>query len=101
MAITSASSLDEIAAAYVNNAGYDLSGGSVAMAEEFVIACRALQVRRPTSVSVDGNPVSFDYRAIPDQMNRALQWISANKTQANGSSSTAKIYNMSGVRRRW
>jgi hypothetical protein len=100
MAITSTSTLDEIAAAYLDSAGYDLPGGSVAMCEDFVVACRALQLKRPVSVTVDGNPVTFDYRAMADQLRHALSWLAANRVPSGaGGIAGVRTYDMSGVRR--
>ena len=100
MGITSASSIDDIAREYITCASYDLSSGSIAMAERFVVACRALQLRRPKSATVDNNPVAFDYQAVANQLDRALAWIGANRSRVNGGTST-QIYDMSGVRSRW
>jgi hypothetical protein len=100
MGITSASPIEDIAREYITCASFDLTGGSVAMAERFVIACRALQLRRPTSVTVDNNPVAFDHAAINRELNRALTWIASRKAATSGGSG-ARTYDMSGVRNRW
>lgn len=93
------SSLEDVARVYVDSIGYDLSGGSVGMCEVFIAACRILQLRRPTSVTVDGNPVAFDYKAIAGHLKRAEIWISTNRpSNVGGANESVRTYDMSGVR---
>ncbi|MEO1526726.1 MAG: hypothetical protein AAFX06_14925 [Planctomycetota bacterium] len=62
----------------------------------FIAAMRKLVLRRPKSVSVDGNPVSLEQ--IEGMLRTAELWLLANDTAPSGSASEVQVYDMSGIR---
>lgn len=83
MALTSASTISDIVAAYVDNAAYD-ANASVSQAELFVNACRVLLVKRPKSVSHGGETIELDMAVMQEELKQGMRWLSGNRTVANG-----------------
>jgi hypothetical protein len=77
--LSSASTLAEIAAAYVDNASYS-EDSSAAKARAFVTACRILLLKRPTEVSVDRRSINFDMKLIQQEMVAAKEWLDTHST---------------------
>ena len=79
MPITSASSLSDIEAAFIDNADYEAQT-SVTKAQQFLLACRALLLRRPQSAKRATGTGTFsgqwDTEAIREEMRRVQQWLS-------------------------
>ena len=77
--ITSASSLSDIEAAFIDNSNYE-SLGDVSMAHQFVVACRAMLLRRPMqarrATGVGSFSAQWDVAAIKAELDRARQWLS-------------------------
>lgn len=76
MAISSASTLDEIKAEYFDNAGYDASG-SIAQAHAFVKACRFLLLKMPKSAAGASDSVTWGVEHIREELDAALSFIAA------------------------
>jgi len=89
MALSSASTDQDVWDAYDDNAAYDSQDDvdtGVTMAQAFIGACRILLRRRPVSVSVDGTSTAFDGSAIQKAIEAAVGWLALNNTSANGGS---------------
>lgn len=73
--INSSSTLDEIKAAYLDNATYD-EEGDAAKAKAFIVACRALLLKMPRRARHGGNE---EIELTPDEIRRELdkarQWL--------------------------
>ena len=87
-AITSASRLEDIEAAFIDNGSYEQQA-SVPMAQQFIIACRALLLRRPMQAKRATGTGSFSaewgQQFIKQELDRALQWLSFSPAaQADG-----------------
>lgn len=91
------SPLSTVVENYVTNIGYAITP-DVAKAKLFLAAAMELQVRRPTSVTVDGQIVEFDYRAMAAQIQEARRWLAANDTTASQPSSGSRYYDHSDIR---
>jgi len=73
--LTSASSLTEIKAAYLDNASYQ-EDADLAKARAFITACRMLLLKLPQHASQgDGVEVTLDVRMLQNEMNAAKRWI--------------------------
>lgn len=75
MSLDAKSTLDEIRAAYANNASYheDRSG---AKARAFITACRLLIQAQPAAVSKGGDSLNLDLRLLADQILEAQRFLS-------------------------
>jgi hypothetical protein len=81
------------------NLDYDLDN-SVTKAKACIAALRQVKLRRPRSVTVGGNPVSFE--ELASLLERAENWLAANwSATGSGSagSSSSNYYDLSNVRR--
>ena len=75
--ITSASTLADCEASYLDNAGY-AENNSVAQAAAFVTACRALLLKMPAkSAHGKGGSVEFNLEMIQRQLTEARAWLAA------------------------
>jgi hypothetical protein len=75
--LTSASTLDEIKAAYDDNASYS-EDGSLAKAKAFVTACRLLLRRTPRRVALGGpasEEIEMEPKLLEGQITEAKRWI--------------------------
>jgi hypothetical protein len=84
MSIDSASTQDDIVAAYLDNLGYDVEE-SPSKAREFIKACRALLVIHPSQWSQSTINMTFDPSLWQNQLNAAMSWLSANTQAQSGS----------------
>ena len=93
MSLSSNSSLDEIRAAYIDNADYDIQA-NLSMCATFIKACRILLLKTPTSQSrgADGS-IEFDTRMIENQQKNAMEYYRVNKR-----GTTVSVGDMSGGR---
>lgn len=86
--ITSSTATAEIYGYYVASQNYDLDG-STTQARDFIRSARALLAQiaqgKAKSVSIDGNPVTFDAELLERQIKAASDWLSANDATFNGS----------------
>lgn len=73
-ALTSASSDDDVRAAYEDNASYD-EVGDVAMAKAFVVACRFIVNRGCAMVSTNGRTIQYSQELIQKQIEDARRWM--------------------------
>lgn len=99
--LNASSSLEEVAGAYLTNASYDLSGGTIAQCEAFIQALRHLKMRRPRFVTLDGNQVTFDHTSLSAELTKAEHWLATNRaaSSANGGGTAAvRTYDMGGIR---
>lgn len=78
MSLTSASSHDDIVAAYVDNSDYADGAGDVSKARAFVQSCRILLIKRPSSAAHGPESASFDMRLLREEMLAAQSWLNAN-----------------------
>ena len=79
--LTSASTLTQIKAAYMDNASYS-EDNSLTKGKAFVTACRFLLLKLPTRASHAGEEIQLDPRMIQDEMKIALRWIGSNATES-------------------
>jgi hypothetical protein len=78
-----AQTLEACHAAYLDSADYSLGGGSVAKAQQFVVACRRLLLLLPKSGGHAGANISLNPEMVQGELQRALGWIAANDSSAN------------------
>lgn len=83
MPLSSASTLAEVKASYMDNASYE-EDGSVSKARAFITACRLLAMMLPTGVGQGSARVELDPKLIADQQKAAQSWLDANATAADG-----------------
>ena len=76
MALTSASTIEEIVAAYVDNSLFDVNN-STTQAAAFIQAGRILLMKRPKSINADGVTTAFDVDAIKSDLERATRFYNA------------------------
>lgn len=74
---TSASTDAELWEAYDDGASYDITE-SVALAQQFIVACRLILRRRPKSVSGDGTSATFE--DVSRQLTEAQRWLAGRNT---------------------
>jgi hypothetical protein len=77
--LTSASTLEEVQAAYYDNADYD-AVGSVTKAKDFIVACRYLILHLPRNINTAGSGVSPNVIDVRSEMQRAQTWLASNDT---------------------
>lgn len=91
--------LDQLTAEVAANLAYDLDN-SATMARDLILALREILLRRPRSVTVSGNPVTFE--ACQDMLSQAEGWyrnyLSTNSTNPNTASSQTHYYDLSNIR---
>jgi hypothetical protein len=75
VSLDSRSTIDDVRAAYADNASYG-EDGSVAKARAFVTACRLLIQMQPAAASKGGDSLSLDLRLLAEQMLEAQRFIS-------------------------
>jgi hypothetical protein len=75
--LTSASTIAEIEAAYMDNAGY-AEDRSPAMARAFVTACRFLLLKRPTEAGSGTDRLVLSPEQIAGQIKSAEEWLAVN-----------------------
>lgn len=85
MPLTSASTLDEIKAAYIDNAAY-AELDSTSMARSFVTACRVLLLKLPKQTSKDNANAQFNPDLIRQELVAAQQFINSRGGDAVGAS---------------
>lgn len=84
MALTSASTDDEVRAAYEDNAGYD-QANSATMARAFAVACRFILMRRPLVGALGGgNSTTFDAQSIREEKARAEKFAATSPANGGG-----------------
>jgi hypothetical protein len=81
--LSSASTIAEIEAAYMDNAGY-AEDRSAAKARAFVTACRLLLLKRPTEAGSGTDRLVLSPDQISGQIRSAEDWLASNDTAANG-----------------
>jgi len=79
----STSTLEEIVAAYADNASY-AEDGSAEKARGFVTACRLLLLRKPRRVSHGGAEIELDLSLIAKELEAAQQWSAVGGGTAGG-----------------
>lgn len=78
--LTSASSIDDIIAAYVDNVGYD-ANGSVSQAQAFAQACRILLIKIPKRTRHGhGSEIEIDPATIRAELKAAQAYIAAHSS---------------------
>lgn len=86
--LSSTSTLAEIQAAYDNNASW-FEDASTTKARAFATACRMLirrMARRASTGGGTGEMVEMDLGLLRDEMNAAVEWLSANDSSRSGPS---------------
>lgn len=83
MPLDSTSTLDEIEAAYADNASYQETG-DVTKAKAFVTACRLLLLKLPKLISQGGNQIALSPDLIRKEMTQAQLFVSANGGSSSG-----------------
>ena len=74
MALSSESTLEEVRAAYLDNAAYEETG-NVAMARAFVSACRMLLILPPKRSMADGGETELDLGLVQREMKAAQRFV--------------------------
>ena len=82
--ITSASTIDQVEAAYIDNASY-AEEGSVAKARAFVTACRVLLLKMPKETGSRDSRLTLNPELIHQEMSLAQDWINASDSGASSS----------------
>ena len=85
MSLNSASSLEDIKAAYADNASY-AEAGSAAMAQQFITACRLLLMHLPKSASHGGmraESIELNLDVITLQIKDATRYIATHPDPRN------------------
>jgi electron transfer flavoprotein alpha/beta subunit len=78
--LTSASTIAEIKASYIDNASY-AEDADVAKARAFITACRILLLKMPAVATKNGESVQMRPEVIRQEMEAAQEWVEA--TDAN------------------
>lgn len=88
--ISSSSTLDEIKAAYLDNATYD-EESDAAKARAFIVACRALLLKLPKRARHGGSEeVELTPNEIRGQLEAAKRWLTVNADGTAGSASRVR-----------
>jgi len=77
--LTSASTLSQVEAAYIDNASY-AEDGSVSKAKAFITACRILLLKIPKESSTPQSRGVFNTDLIQKEMEIAQAWVMASDT---------------------
>ena len=75
--LTSASTLAQVQAAYVDNASY-AEDGSAAKAKAFLTACRVLLLKLPAEAGTREGTMRLNPELIQNEMAEARAWLAAN-----------------------
>jgi len=82
--LSSASTTDQVKAAYDDNASYDVDG-SISEAQIFLAACRILLRRIPAAARQgDSLSVEMDVAQIKEQHDRCLRWLNVQSDSGRG-----------------
>jgi hypothetical protein len=92
--------LEQLIAEVSDNLAYDLDG-SATQARALILALREIIMRRPKSVTVSGNPVTFE--ACQELLKQAESWYRSYLTSNPGAnpdtaSSRTHYYDLSNIR---
>lgn len=82
MSLSSTSTLDEVSAAFLDNASYSATG-SVTAARTFVTACRMLLLMIPKMQGSREATVTMNPELIQKEMMSAQEWLQATDTGEN------------------
>jgi hypothetical protein len=82
--LSSSSTLEQIQAAYDDNASY-FEDGSVPKAKAFVTACRLLLRQTPVATGTREGQLTLRPELIQAEMKSAIEWLQANDTTAGRS----------------
>ncbi|HBE72463.1 MAG TPA: hypothetical protein DDW52_30385 [Planctomycetaceae bacterium] len=84
----------------VQNACYDAEH-SVTKARLFVRYAAELAIRKPTSVTIDGNTSKWDHSQLLEDLARARRWLAANDPAltSRGTGGGPRYYDHSDIRR--
>lgn len=77
MAIDGNSTTPEVRAAYDDNASYDVDG-DIVKCKAFIVACRVLIRRSPSSVAQGGESIALSVESLQNELANALQWLANN-----------------------
>jgi len=96
-ALSSASTIDEIKAAYADNASYE-EDASASKAKAFVTACRLLLLKLPKMATTEGGrqQLMLNPELIQGEMERATNWLST--SSAGAASGGVKHVDLQGFR---
>lgn len=92
MTIDSSSTLTEVMQAYDDNASYELNG-SLAQAQNFIIACTILLRRVPQATGVQGQQTQLNSQFIHQELQRARRWVATKRSVGS-----TKYYDLSDIR---
>lgn len=81
--LSSASTLDEIKAAYADNASYQ-EDSDVGKCRAFITACRLLLLKLPQSTRKGDSELTLSISAIQSELKLAKQWLSTSNAAAAG-----------------
>lgn len=81
--LSSASTLDQVKAAYDDNSGYDVDG-NVTECQIFIQACRILLRRLPAETSKEGQSLRIELQRIEEALAQAKVWLATSNTAAAG-----------------
>lgn len=96
--VTSASTDAQVRAAYADNASYDVAG-DVAMAKSFIVACRVLLQREPTSAGRNGNAVVLDKTSVRESLAKAESWLASHApVPVSGGNGSVRFMDFGGFR---
>lgn len=90
-------SIELVVEAYVNNLSYE-TNNSVSEASAFIAALQEIVMRRPVSVTIDGNSVRFDYSLLKSELDRARLWMSSRSNSSSVNGGANRIYDQSNIR---
>ncbi len=84
----------------IQNSCFD-TDRSVEKARLFVKYASELAIRKPTSVTIDGNSTKWDHSQLLDDLARARRWLAANDPAltSSGSGGGSRYYDHSDIRR--
>jgi len=96
--LSSASTIDEIKAAYADNASYE-EDGSASKARAFVTACRLLLLKLPKMATTEGGrqQLMLAPELIQQEMHRASSWL-ATSGATGGSGGGVRHVDLQGFR---
>jgi len=80
--LTSASTIDDVRAAYLDSASYE-EDGDLEKAATFVTACRMLLLLIPKSATKSGESYEIDPAQIKAELIEARRWISERATDSH------------------
>lgn len=89
--VTSASTVAEIEAAYVDNGSY-VEDQSVTKCRAFITAARALLIKLPTVATKGANSLSYRVESVQRELERAQAWLEARDTTGDDMPGPARSY---------